>query len=475
MILVCFAHLVTSFPDWPPVYSFRGTWKVPYINLTSPITVVQWPDHQYYEQQNGLLRQWNTDATQKFHRKTVVAENETICYEWDKRTEWDIKLTEFLPKPDGFTKHDGTISYNGVVCELWEKVIDSGKTQTYRIYINAETGDPVAYVCNAISIFGSHYDLYVLEINEFLRDALPGAWNLPYVCTHGQLIPDPYPVLQSNLFFPSSDENYKGKISSKFANMEPAKWTKLATIRKNFGSNDEEICKTYKYSGKIDLPEEWSWRNVSGIVGPPRDQVSCGSCWAFGTAEMIESAFALRTKRTKEISVQQIIDCTWNAGNRGCQGGDIRRSLGSLMKYNQSLSWEPDYPYLGVTGTCERNIKNPAGRIVECYHIESTTNAVKEALYKFGPLAVDVGVVGGWSFYNGGVYDDETCVGQYSDTNHIVLLTGWLKMDGREVWEVKNSWSTHWGAEGYIYIQSENQEWNCGITTSAVAVVVEPQ
>jgi aminopeptidase C len=56
---------------------------------------------------------------------------------------------------------------------------------------------------------------------------------------------------------------------------------------------------------------------------------------------------------------------------------------------------------------------------------------------------------------------------------HIVLLTGWKWIDGKLAWEVKNSWSTYWGDQGYIYVQAANQEWNCGITTLAIAVTVQ--
>jgi hypothetical protein len=76
--------------------------------------------------------------------------------------------------------------------------------------------------------------------------------------------------------------------------------------------------------------------------------------------------------------------------------------------------------------------------------------------------------------YNRGVYDDQECTGLKDELNHVVLLTGWKIVDGVETWELKNSWSPYWGWDGYIYVQAVNQEWNCGITTDAVAVVVEP-
>jgi cathepsin L len=72
-----------------------------------------------------------------------------------------------------------------------------------------------------------------------------------------------------------------------------------------------------------------------------------------------------------------------------------------------------------------------------------------------------------------GVFDDPECTGAASDLSHAVVLTGWKVINGVEAWEIKNSWSCYWGWEGYIYIQAENQEWNRGVTTDPVAVVVD--
>jgi C1A family cysteine protease len=75
--------------------------------------------------------------------------------------------------------------------------------------------------------------------------------------------------------------------------------------------------------------------------------------------------------------------------------------------------------------------------------------------------------------YTNGVFDDPACRGADNDLNHAVLLTGWKVIDGREAWEIKNSWSPYWGDNGYLYIQSENQENNCGVTTDALAVTID--
>ena len=238
----------------------------------------------------------------------------------------------------------------------------------------------------------------------------------------------------------------------------------------------EDKCE--KYTGEEhpeELPDEFTWRDRTPmVVGPPRDQVACGSCWAFGTAEIIESAFARATGEFKEISVNQIMDCTWDNGNNGCQGGEVNRALTSMMNHNIPVAYEKDYPYIGVSGMCLNNTKyyKEAGVIKRCFHIGRKKEVLKQALMKFGPIAININVVESMLFYNGGVFNDTTCTGAQSDLVHSVLLTGWKIIDGVECWEVKNSWSTYWGYEGYVYIQAEEPEWNCGVTTDAVAVEV---
>jgi C1A family cysteine protease len=208
-----------------------------------------------------------------------------------------------------------------------------------------------------------------------------------------------------------------------------------------------------------------------------RDQVACGSCWAFATAEAIESQIAIQTGIQQPVSVNEIMDCTWENQNFGCQGGDPEWAFSSMMDNKTGIALEKDYPYLGVSGMCNKNSstwgQGSQGTVTNCWHIEHTTKAVQEALYYFGPLAIGIAVTEDMLLYTDGVFNDTACTGASDDLVHAVLLTGWTRDDnGNLVWEVKNSWSEHWGDNGYVYIQGKDQEWNCGVTTDAVAVEV---
>jgi hypothetical protein len=169
------------------------------------------------------------------------------------------------------------------------------------------------------------------------------------------------------------------------------------------------------------------------------------------------------------------MDCTWDNVNYGCDGGEVNQALTSMKNQSLAIALERDYPYLGINGVCNRDAGQyqPVGYVNSCFHIARNREAVKKALFVFGPLSIGIAVSEAMLLYTDGVFDDRTCVGVASALDHAVVLTGWKVIDGREAWEVKNSWSTHWGWDGYIYIQSENQEWNCGVTTDAVAVLVD--
>ena len=481
-VLALFATARPPAFEWPASYTIRGTWNVPYTNLSNPITISHEPTRQYTNQLNGVEQIWNTGAEEHFHRKIVGAGDKFICYGYSKGPEnWDIEMAKFLPDPEGYRTQEGEYVYRGRVCKLHVKTVAGGKTQTWKVYTDNTTGYPVGYIAQAVSLFGSHYDLYVLDIDEFIPEPLPGVWQLPKICNNAQIQDDPYPGNGFNLFLPGAKVD--PKRTGKFAHMDPKQWMRTITKnreimqkRRELLGDVEDACDHYEGGDvPLPLPDEFTWRDRQPvIVGPPRDQVACGSCWAFGTAEIIESAFAKINQPFQEISVNQIMDCTWDNNNNGCQGGEVYSALTSMIKHNLPIAYEPDYPYIGVSGMCLNNTKyyKEAGRIDKCYHISRKKDVMKQALMKFGPLGIGINVVESMLFYNGGVFNDTTCTGAKSDLIHAVVLTGWKIIDGVECWEVKNSWSTYWGDEGYVYIQAEEPEWNCGVTTDAVAVTV---
>lgn len=73
-------------------------------------------------------------------------------------------------------------------------------------------------------------------------------------------------------------------------------------------------------------------------------QSSCGSCFALGAVETIESMMALKTGQLVDLSIQQMLDC--NDYRMGCEGGDPCRLLQWLYLSQADVQLKENYPPL---------------------------------------------------------------------------------------------------------------------------------
>jgi len=95
------------------------------------------------------------------------------------------------------------------------------------------------------------------------------------------------------------------------------------------------------------LPDSVDWRN-NNVVNPIEDQGGCGSCWAFSAVSTMESYFALATGYLPQLSVQNLVDCTYTTYD-GCQGGQIYDGF-KYVQSNKGIDTATSYPYVsGIT------------------------------------------------------------------------------------------------------------------------------
>lgn len=94
------------------------------------------------------------------------------------------------------------------------------------------------------------------------------------------------------------------------------------------------------------MPGSWDWRDF-GIVTGVKNQGPCGSCWTFSTVGVIESHFMLKYGQFRNMSEQQLVDCSQAFDTYGCNGGLPSHSYEYIM-YNGGLANESAYPYMGV-------------------------------------------------------------------------------------------------------------------------------
>jgi cathepsin L len=203
-----------------------------------------------------------------------------------------------------------------------------------------------------------------------------------------------------------------------------------------------------------------------------KDQGVCGSCWTFGTAGSIEGAYFVQTGNLVSISEQQILDCawgTWVTGNSGCDGGFAPNAYEWIMQ-NGGLALENTYKYLMMDHWCNAFDKSSGVQVTGYVNITSgDEDALVDAIATAGPCAIAIDASHpSFTFYTGGVYYEPQCKNGINDLDHEVLAVGYGTDEdtGLDYFLVKNSWSTHWGVEGYVRM-SRNRNNNCGVATSA--------
>lgn len=74
----------------------------------------------------------------------------------------------------------------------------------------------------------------------------------------------------------------------------------------------------------------------------------CGSCWAFSTVGSLESAIAIKNKKegkneVPNLSEQELVDCSREYGNEGCNGGLMNWGFDYVMDHH--LNTEEKYSY----------------------------------------------------------------------------------------------------------------------------------
>jgi len=223
-------------------------------------------------------------------------------------------------------------------------------------------------------------------------------------------------------------------------------------------------------SKNLDYPINVDWR-TQNVITDVKDQGECGSCWSFGTAESVESHWALATGQLWALSEQQILDCTPNpndcGGTGGCGGGTVEIAYAQIIQMG-GLSSEWTYPYQSWKGSnfpnCNFLASNIAGSIKNWVNVPANEyDPVMTALAQVGPLAINVDA-SAWHDYESGVFTG--CNMTSPDINHVVQLVGYGVDDQfGDYWTVRNSWTPGWGENGYIRIRRSSQV-QCGMDTN---------
>lgn len=184
-----------------------------------------------------------------------------------------------------------------------------------------------------------------------------------------------------------------------------------------------------------------------GYYTPVKDQQSCGAGWAIASCGEFESVIKKTDGIEVDLSDQQLVSC--NPYGWGCNGGNFLYELfvdpGAML--------ESCFPYVAMdipcTDQCGYPYRAQGWAYVNPGVQVPSVEEIKQAIYNYGAVGAAVYVENFFQAYTGGLFDK--CKKNVKWANHTIQLVGWD--DSQEAWLLKNSWSTGWGENGFMWIR----------------------
>ncbi len=224
-------------------------------------------------------------------------------------------------------------------------------------------------------------------------------------------------------------------------------------------------------SGQLQIASAIDWVAM-GAVSSVKDQGSCGSCWAYSAAGALEAAYKLKYSTIYEpligVSAQWFIDC--DTSNNGCDGGLMDSAFAFAEDASHGgLCSDTDYPYSTGSDVCKKRTTIPNSSPEGFYDVTPMSDEALATALNIQPISVGVDASSSaFQLYHYGVFDNKACG---EEVNHAMLVVGYATDPsfGEHYWNVKNSWGTDWGENGYIRLtrntNKSQKSGTCGVLT----------
>ncbi|KAI4893324.1 hypothetical protein NFI96_026852, partial [Prochilodus magdalenae] len=192
-------------------------------------------------------------------------------------------------------------------------------------------------------------------------------------------------------------------------------------------------------------PSDIDWRK-KGCVTPVKNQrLPCQSSWAFAVVSnsrtdetgALEGQMFLKMGKLISLSEQQLVDCSRDNGNNGCNKGWPHRAFEYIM-FDKGLEAEITYPYVAQQGRCQYKPQNAVATCREYYlNYFGGEDYLKDLVATIGPIAVAIDATKkSFQHYKSGVYDEPNCSSE--QLSHAVLVVGYGREGQQDYWLVKN-------------------------------------
>jgi len=240
-----------------------------------------------------------------------------------------------------------------------------------------------------------------------------------------------------------------------------------------------------------DLPAEFdartAWPECEFVINLIRDQSNCGSCWAFGTTEVLNDRKCINTEAVFHylLSVADTTGCCdFDAcSSMGCNGGQISKAWDWFAKNGVVTGGDygstDDLCYNYTMPPCAHHVTSTTLKSCDevtqvqptCNHIcpDGQTHywgddhhyaassygflflsGIKRDMYHYGPVTAAFTVYEDFLTYKSGVYSHQTgsALG-----GHAIKIIGWGNENGEDYWLCVNSWNNTWGDQGTFKIK----------------------
>ena len=211
-----------------------------------------------------------------------------------------------------------------------------------------------------------------------------------------------------------------------------------------------------------DLPASFDAREQWGkCIHPVRNQLDCGSCWAFASSEVLSDRFCIASNQSVDVvlSPQDLLSC--EKLNLKCEVGSLPNWAWDYLS-SHGISSDECVPYTSGDGhvpPCPKSCES--GQAFSLYKAQSTRHikgeaAIMQEIFVSGPVDVTFNVYGDFQAYCTDPYTQqrESPCPVYQKTGgsweglHSVKMIGWGQLNGTAYWSVQNSWGTEWGESG---------------------------